>query len=56
MIFVGGQIALGEELAEFVVEGFGAVVFALVLDVGGDGVEIGLGVISPRIFGERTGC
>ena len=33
MIFVEGDVVFGEEIAEFFFEGFGAVVFALVLDV-----------------------
>lgn len=41
MVFVESEIVFGEEVAEFFFEGFAAVVFALVLDVGGDGVELG---------------
>jgi len=40
VLFVAGEFVLFEELAEFVLERFGVVVFALVLDVGGDGIEI----------------
>ena len=41
MFFVEGDVVFGEELAEFFFEGLGAVVFALVANVGGDGVESG---------------
>lgn len=40
VLFVEGELVLFEELAKFVLEGFRAVMFALVLDVGGDGIEI----------------
>lgn len=42
VLLVVSEVLAVEELAELVLEGFGAVVFALVLDVGGDGIEIGL--------------
>jgi len=43
VLFVEGELVFCEEVAEFLFEGFGAMVFTLVLDVGGDGFEIGLG-------------
>ncbi len=40
VFFVEGDVVFGEELAEFSFEGFSAMVFALVSDVGGDGIEL----------------
>lgn len=41
MFFVEGEVVFDKELGEFFFEGFGAVVFALVTDVGGDGLGLG---------------
>ncbi|MDB4294948.1 polyprenyl synthetase family protein [Akkermansiaceae bacterium] len=67
MGFVEGELVLFEELAEFVLEGFGAVEFALVLDAGADGIEVLLlgncfwregfeGAFGPERTGEKGGC
>ena len=42
MFFVDREFVFDEEFAEFFFQSFGAVVFTLVADVGGEGVELGL--------------
>jgi len=46
-----GDVVLGEEFAEFVLEGEGFVVFLLVLDVGDGGGEVVVGKAEPAVAG-----